>query len=84
MIDEARDSNSGDMGSALPCLVYSEAEVGQLLGIHRTTVRAQALLEGNPLHDCMISVTSTKRVYPRAAIHRLVGIAESTTRERVA
>lgn len=64
--------------------VYTETEVGQLLGLHRTTVRAQALQAGTALGQCVIYLTPTKRVYPRAAIHRLIDLVGTSDAGRVA
>lgn len=73
-----------DAPDGLSRIVYTETEVGQLLGLHRTTVRAQALQPGTVLGQCVIVLTPTKRVYPRDAIHRLVGLSGQRDQGKVA
>lgn len=72
------------MSDQLTRIVYTETEVGQLLGLHRTTVRAQAMQPNTVLGQCVITLTPSKRVYPREAIHRLVGLVAQGDHERIA
>lgn len=52
-------------------LFYTEAEVAELLSVHRTTVRQQAKTPGTALNACVFYLTPSTRRYPREAIHRL-------------
>lgn len=71
-------------GLGVEPLVYDEATVAALFGVHRTTIRAQAMHAGSPLSACVIQLTPSKRVYPREAIHRLVGLVARNDHEKVA
>lgn len=73
-----------DTRDQLTRIVYTETEVGQLLGLHRTTVRAQAMQPNTVLGQCVIMLTPSKRVYRREAIHRLVGLGVQSDHEKVA
>ena len=55
-------------------LFYSEEETAALLGIHRTTLRALALVGRAPVEP--IRLTDHKRVYRRIDVKRLAGVVE--------